>query len=76
MIFLMYNIGDSLIDLMKQYKHTLLFYKAKRLYDYWYELMRAEQVEHFEWFINKVMYETVDTAYDNMKVVFGERPLL
>jgi hypothetical protein len=67
---LMYDIGDSLASMMTLYKFmNPLYHKAKRLYDYWYSLMQNQQVELFEWFIGCVLYESVDSAYKNMRAV-------
>lgn len=63
------DILDRLKEVYRWYHPT--FNKVKRMYEYCLELIQCELVHSYEWFISKVLFETIDDAYEKLKVVLG-----
>lgn len=69
---IMDDIIQSCDKLMDKYKNSSQYLKLKHIKNYCIELLVGECVQYWQWFINMVYYESIDDAYENIKVVARE----
>ena len=49
------------------FKLTKQYHQLKAIKEYFIELVESEQVEWWQWAIDKVLHEPIETAYKNLK---------
>lgn len=57
---------DRLIPL---FKNTKQYFKIKWIKNYCVELLKSQQIEFWGWFIDSVLHEPIDSAFENLKTV-------
>lgn len=63
----MYDVIKSCEQLKVSFKMTKQYHQLEAIQEYFIELIKSEQVEWWQWAVDKVLYEPIETAYNNLK---------